>query len=257
MRRFIFDLRSGGRSLAKTPLFSAVAIISLGLALALNTTMFALADSVLHPYVPYPDPSRLVIATFRGGDFKHPIPVDEGFRAVRDGIRSYEALTSVSFVSALLQTGTTAEDADAVAVPPNFFKVFGVHPLLGRVFDASDSGAMATAAAVISYRLWNRLFAGRPLSDSLRLKLGEYKYTVIGIMPRGVHPPYGHSDMWLPIDAVPVDGSLRRRGKVPILRLKSGVSLDAARSDLSLVALRLTAEFTPKRPLSSWVAPII
>jgi putative ABC transport system permease protein len=124
------------------------------------------------------------------------------------------------------------------------------------VFDASDSGATATAAAVISYRMWNRLFAGRPLNDSLRLKLGEYKYTVVGVMPRGVHPPYGHSDIWLPIDAVPADGSQRPRGKVPILKLKSGVSVDAARSELSLVASRLTAQFTPKRPLSSWVAPI-
>jgi len=256
MRRFAFDLRSAARSLAKAPLFSVVAIVSLGLALALNTTMFALADSVLHPYVPYPNADRLAIALFRGGDFKHPVPSDVRFQAVRDGMHSYASLTSFTYVTGLMQTATTAEDQSAVAVAPEFFDVLGVHPVLGRGFDASDAGATTTAAAIISYRLWNRLFARRPLSESLMLKVGPQRYTVVGVMRRGVHPPYGNSDVWLPIDAVPADATIQRGGPMPLMRLKPGVTLDAAKSELTMVASRLTAEFTPKRPLSPWLSSL-
>ena len=256
MRRFASDLRSAARSLAKAPLFSAVAILSLGLALALNTTMFALADSVLHPYVPYPNADRLVIPWWHGGDFRRPVPSAELFKGVRDGMHSYQRLTSYIYVTGLMETGTTAEDQTAVAVSPDFFDVLGVHPFLGRGFDASDAGATTTAAAIISYRLWNRVFAGRPLTESLTLKLGQQRYTVVGVMRRGVHPPHGHSDIWLPIDAVPADPTTQRNGPMPILRLAPGVTLDAAKSELSIVAARLTAEFTPKRPLSAQLIPI-
>lgn len=59
MRRLADDLHRAARALARAPLFAGVAVISLGLALALNTTMFALADAVLHPYLPYPRPDRI------------------------------------------------------------------------------------------------------------------------------------------------------------------------------------------------------
>ena len=256
MRRFASDLRSASRSLAKAPLFSAVAIVSLGLALALNTTMFALADSVVNPYLPYPNADRLAVTWFLGGDFKHPVPTDVRYKAVRDGMRSYEKLTSFTYVTGLMETAAIAEDQTAIAISPNFFDVLGVHPFLGRGFDASDFGAANASAAIISYRFWNRVFAGRPLSESLTLKLGQQRYTVVGVMRRGVHPPFGESDIWLPIDAVPSAPNTQRSGPMPIMRLATGVSLDAAKTELSIVAARLTAEFTPKRPLSARLIPI-
>ncbi|HZI41903.1 MAG TPA: ABC transporter permease [Gemmatimonadaceae bacterium] len=252
MRRLVYDLRAAARALKKAPLFTVVAVVSLALALALNTTMFALADSVLHPLVPYRDAERLVVPYFRGGDFKKPVPSAERMRAIREGMQSYEALTAYSGVSALVETAGTAEDRTVLAVMPNFFDVLGVHPFLGRTFDASDAGATSTPAAIISYRLWNRLFAGRPLNESLTLKIGEYRYTVVGVMARGVHPPFGSSDIWLPLDALPS----QPRGSALILRLKPGVTVDAARAELSIVSARLTAELTPKRPLSSVLTPI-
>jgi hypothetical protein len=88
MRRLVYDLRAAARALKKAPLFTSVAVVSLGLALALNTTMFAVADAVLHPYVPYPQPERVVVPTFVGGDRKHAVTFDLRLRAVREGLRS-------------------------------------------------------------------------------------------------------------------------------------------------------------------------
>ncbi|HKW10558.1 MAG TPA: ABC transporter permease [Gemmatimonadaceae bacterium] len=255
--RLVHDLRQSFRTLAKAPLFTAIATVSLGLALALNTTMFALADSVLHPLVPYPNADRLVIPAFRGGDFKHPVPADVQFRAIRDGAHSFSAIAAYWGVTGLVQTANVAEDGVAIAVSPEFFDLFGVRPFIGRAFDASDFRSNGAPGAIISFRLWNRLFAGRPLSDGLTFHVGLERYAVIGVMPRGVHPPISYSDIWLPEDAVPRDSTIRHSGPAVVMRLKPGVSLDAARAELAVVAARLTAEFTPKRPLSAWLNPVV
>jgi predicted permease len=257
MRQFAHDLRYAARALSKAPLFTAVAVVSLGLALALNTTMFALADAVLHPYVPYPSPERIAIPSFRGGNPKQPVPLDVRLRAIRDGMHSYERIASYTFITALVQSASTAEDQTVMAVSPEFFAIAGVHALAGRTFGAADSGATATAGAVISFRLWNRLFNGRPLRDTLTLDVGPYKYTVVGVMPRSVHFPFGDADIWLPFDAVPSDPSLHRRGPFSVMRLKPGVTVEAARAELATIGSRLTTELTPKHPLSTWLSPIL
>jgi predicted permease len=255
MRRLADDIHAAARGLTKAPLFTTVAVVSLALALALNTTMFALADAVMHPYVPYPEPERVVVPTFVGGDRKHEVTFDVRLRAVRDGLRSYDRLASYSAVpGALVQTRTAEEYHFVAGVSPELFDVLGVRPILGRAFDASDAGAGATQGAVISFRLWNRLFNGRPLSDGFTIDLASTRYTVIGVMPRGVHFPWGNTDIWVPLDAMPSDLSLRRVGPWSVLHVKDGVSIDRVRSELDIIAARLTAEYTPQRPLTSRVS---
>lgn len=155
MHRLGNDLRYAARSLAKAPLFTAVAIVSLGLALALNTSVFALADAVVHPYVPYPEPERVVTPAFIGGDPKKPVTSDERFRVVRDEMHSYDAIASFTDLKATMEAGTVVEDHLAVAASPNLFDVLEVKPMLVRAFrsDASD-----LQAAVISFAFWNRVF---------------------------------------------------------------------------------------------------
>jgi len=248
MRRILFDLRRAARALAKAPLFTSVAVVSLGLALALNTTMFALADAVVHPYVPYPESDRVVQPMFRGGDPKHTLTFDVRYAAIRDGLTGYDRIASFKVVrAAMVQVGSQLEYESAAGVSPEFFDVLGVRPMYGRLFGLSNGG---TQVALISFRLWNRLFNGRPLSETLTLDVARTRYTVIGVMPRGVHFPY-ETDIWLPLDALPADPSGRAFGPIPIVHLKSGVTVDQARGELRTVAARLTAEYSPKRPLSA------
>src|SRR5436305_5211988 len=221
MRRLAHDIRAAARALAKAPLFTTVAVVSLALALALNTTMFALADAVLHPYVPYPEPTRIVVPTFVGGDRKHEVTFDVRLRAVRDGLRSYDRFASyIVLAGALVQTRTAEEYHFAAGVSPELFDVLGVRPMLGRAFDASDTGAGATQGAVISFRLWNRLFNARPLSDGLTIDVARTRYSVIGVMSRGVHFPWGGTDVWFPLDAMPSDPSIRRGVVWSVFHLK-------------------------------------
>jgi putative ABC transport system permease protein len=255
MRPLVHDIRAAARALAKARLFTTVAVVSLGLALALNTTMFALADAVMHPYVPYPQPERVVVPTFVGGDRKHEVTFDVRLRAVRDGIRSYDRFASYIVLPGALVEARSAEEYHFVAaVSPELFDVLGVRPMYGRAFYASDAGAGATQGAVISFRLWNRLFTARPLSDGLTIDVARTRYTVIGVMPRGVHFPWGATDIWLPLDALPADLSVRRSGVWSVFHLKDGVSIDRVRSEMDIIAARLTAQYTPQRPLTAHVS---
>jgi putative ABC transport system permease protein len=247
MKRFAFDLRRATRSLAKAPLFTSVAVVSLGLALALNTTMFALADAVVHPRVPYPEPERTVVPTFRGGEFKRFVNFDIRFAAVRDGVQGYDRIAAYRIIrAAMVEAGSKTEYEWAAGISPGFFDVLGVRPMLGRVFDQSNGGSQA---AVISFRLWNRLFNGRPLSDTLTMDVAQTRYTIVGVMPRGVHFPYDNTDIWLPIDALPTDPSARSFGPIPVMHIERRVSVESIRRELIQVAARLSAEYTPSRPL--------
>ena len=251
MSRLIFDLQRAARALAKAPLFTSVAVLSLGLALALNTTMFALADAIFHPYVPYPHPEQIGEPALLGGDPKHAVSLDDRLAAVR-GLHSYDRLATYRYLrAALIETGARSEYQWVAGVSPEFFDVLGVRPMLGRVFDSSEAGSRSTQGAVISFRFWNRAFSGRPLSDTLTMMIAHSRYTVIGIMPRGVHHPWAATDIWLPMDALPVDPSAVAFGPFSVMHFKPGVQLDAVRAELSVLAARLTAEYTPKRPLSA------
>src|SRR5690242_15105565 len=110
MSRIAFDLGRAARALAKAPLFTSVAVVSLGLALALNTTMFALADAVVHPYVPYPEPDRVVQPMFRGGDPKRALTFDARYAAIRDGLTGYDRIAAFKvFRAAMVQVGSKLE----------------------------------------------------------------------------------------------------------------------------------------------------
>ena len=251
MRRLGHELRYAARSLRKAPTFTAVAIISLGLALALNTSVFALADAVLHPYVPYPDPERIAIPSFPGGDPKGQLGFDERFRIVRDRMRSYDAIASVTYLRGMMRVGMIAEQHLAFAVSPNLFDVLGVRPQLGRTFSA-DGDAQA---AIISFSLWNRVFNGEPLSGGLRLTFGQATYTVIGVMPRGVHFPID-ADIWVSEAASSHASTDWHLGPWPVLHLRRGATISSARAELAAVAAYLTTTYSPRHPIGARVSAL-
>ena len=243
------------RSLAKNPLFTAVVVISLGLALALNTTMFALVDAVLYPTLPYREPERVVTPSFIGGNYQSFVPWEERYRAVREGLTTYDAIASYTILPAMVQTATVAEDRWVAAVSPGLFDVLGVRPAVGRGLAVGDASSQSNQEVLISLRLWTRYFNRRPLEGGLTLGVGKGTYTVVGIMPRGVHFP-GDADVWIPVASVPSDTAIRRVGPFPAFRLKNGATLERARAELAVVAARLTSRFSPKRPLSARVSTL-
>ena len=253
-------MRDALRSLRRTPLFAAVAVLSLGIALALNTTMFALVDAVVHPYVPFREPERLVTASIMGGDPRRAVSSDERFRAVRDGSRSYSAIAGHSGWVTSVESGSFAEDQFVAVVSPEFFDVLDVRPSLGRLPDVVDSGAGSGAAptAVVSFRLHKRVFGGRALPAGAAVTLGGRSFAVVGVLPRGMHYP-GNTDVWVADASLPAaDGRGVVRGRTPVMRLKPGVTLADAQTEIGVIAGRLSVESgAGDRPFFVRVSPVM
>jgi predicted permease len=229
---FFLDLRQAARSLRRNPGFLAAGIACLGLALALCTTTFAILDAVVNPYVPYADPDRLFFVNSRGDGGGGQVTAFDRYAALRDGAQFHQEIGAYSLRLAMVRGGSGAEQRLVASVTPNLFSVLGVKPVTGRVFSvAPDSDD--DDAAVISYDLWNRMFERRSLPDA-RLSVDDRTYAVIGVMPRGVL-----FDVWL---RMPPGAEERGAGLgwvAPVVRLKPGVSVDRADSELRLIESRL------------------
>ena len=235
--------------MGRSPLFTAVAVLSLGLALAVNTTMFALVDSVLRPVLPYHESGPVFEVGFVGGNTKHFVSWRTRYDAVHDGLTSANAIGAYVLLPGEVQSGTMVEDHYNAGVSPEIFSILGVRPMFGRAFGPADNRADAAPGVIISFTLWTRFFQQRPLSQHLTLGVGTGRYEVIGVMPRGMHYP-GNTDVWLPLAAIPTDSATRRIGPFPLVRLKPGATQDAAEAELGVVAAHLTAEYSPNYPFT-------
>src|SRR5689334_9497242 len=189
------NIRYAIRSLAKSPLFTVVAILSLALALAVNTTMFALVDAVLHPTVPYHDGGRAYAVRYSPAG-PNTSTLEERFLALRRGLQSVDAIVPYYIASAGIEHENSIEDRLVANVPPELFDVLGVRPEVGRTFNESDTHPGALPVVLISHTMWVRLFHEQPLEKHLELGVGRGNYEVVGVMPRGMHFPA--SDVWLP-----------------------------------------------------------
>ncbi|HEV8216846.1 MAG TPA: ABC transporter permease [Gemmatimonadaceae bacterium] len=239
-------LRYALRSLRRSPIFTVVAVLSLGLALAVNTTMFALIDSVQHPYIPY-DARPVFRVSFVGGGRPWPTAI-ERLEAVRNGLHSADSVLSYKLAPRLVQAGNSYEDQYVAAVPPQLFDMVGVRPMYGRTLNAGDERRDAAPAAVISYTLWNRFFRGRRPGEPVSLIVGATNYHVVGVMPRGMHFPW-NTDVWIPLALLPADSTIRAIGPMPLVRLKPGVTQQAAETELSVIAGQLSTTFARGKPI--------
>ncbi|SPE41229.1 putative Permease [Candidatus Sulfopaludibacter sp. SbA3] len=228
------DLRYAARTLAKSPAFSAVAILSLALGIGASTALFSLMDVMLLRALPVKNPQQLVEFARAAPDAimtNLPSPVFEYVR------RDTSALSDVfAFTSSNLRAAGMAEPARVHDVSGSFFPALGVPPLMGRTIAPEDDRAAApNRVAVISYSFWSRQFGRDPSALGAVVRLSGERFTITGIMPpefvgvdRGAVP-----DLWVPLAADADPGQLWVLG-----RLRSGVSVARARAQLEPLFLQ-------------------
>lgn len=250
------DVRFGGRTLRKAPGFSATAVLTVALATGATTAIFSIVNSVLLRPLPFAAPDRLVQVEEMmpiGGAGAVLYPDLEEFRKQSS---TFEMFSGYGLTTRHLQGAAGTERLTAVVSDRYFFTLLGVQPIAGRTFQSGDEGP----AVVISERLWNRRFdrdpsvIGRTIAldgntfDAARQRtvIERRAYTVLGVMPETFQFPYGaasvypaalpetQTDIWI------LDDRARRMGRASVTgRLKSGVMIDAAASELSLIEQRL------------------
>ena len=231
------DVRYGLRQLAKTPGFTGVAILTLALGIGATTAIFSVVYGVLLRPLPYPDPDRIV-AIFEITSKGRPSRLaDPNFNDFRDQNRSFQAIAKYTDQVVSVSGGSQPTRTRVSPVSAEFFSVFGVQPILGRPFTASDTRKGAGPTALVSYGYWRQLGAPQDLSQC-HLKIDGAVFSVIGVLPPGFGFP-ADADLWLPAD---LDGENPHRTShnySAVARLRDGVPLEMADRDISAIARRI------------------
>ena len=241
--QFIQDLRFALRTLRKSPGFTAVAILTLALGIGANSAIFSIVNAVLFHPLPYKNPSTIVWITDHKPQIPQPLVFDAEYFNFARQAHSLESVAAYAPTGELTLIGA----GDPVRVPAgrvtrSFFEVLAVNMALGRAFNADEDRPNGSRAAIISDPLWRQRFAsdpsiiGKPVAlDGLR---EGNSFTVVGVLPRGFEfLDSSRTDLILPFQLLdqPIQAQRAIRFVRIIARLRPGVSLAAAASDLDAV----------------------
>jgi putative ABC transport system permease protein len=231
------SFRLAGRSFIRNPGFAAVAILSLGLGIALNTTMYGVIDALVNPRVDMRAPGQLYLLSVWGDRFRR-VPNGAVEELLKSGGRTYVGFTGSrrgsTFSGSAVEYKRRYDQATTVLVRPNYFELLGIQPEAGRIFTNADYMANSNAV-VISDRLAGSLFRGGESPIGRIVDVNGDPHTVIGVVGRASNFPGDNTDMWM----LPAAGKAQA---IPpgIIRLRDGVTIDQANDEMAVLAARFS-----------------
>jgi putative ABC transport system permease protein len=260
MDSLLHDLRYALRMLARTPSFTAIALVTLAIGTGANVTVFGFVSALLlRPAPGVADPGNL-ISIFTSdyssgpyGDSSYP-----DFLSIRNDATAFRDMAAEQTGAvAVLRTTDAVERVRVSAVTGRYFDVLGVKPTLGRLISEVDANATAPPVVVLGYNLWRRTFGSDPAVIGSTVTISGRACTVIGIASerfRGLDLGLGH-ELWVPyVPPADMPSARQDRGLSVVGRLRENARLREAQSQLSAIAARLARDF-PKANLGTLGAP--
>ncbi|MCZ6917964.1 MAG: ABC transporter permease [Gemmatimonadetes bacterium] len=252
MTGILKDLQYAFRTLRREPVFTIVAVLTLGLGIGASTTIFSVVNGVLLKPLQYSDPDRLVVIYTdlpKIGLFKvwssGPEILD-----YRDQSHLFEHVAYVRGGGGLTMTGEgDAEQVSGMFLSWDVLPMLGVTPALGRLPAQEEDVPNGPLTTMLSYEFWERRFGSDPDIVGRTLVLAGNGYTIIGVMPTGFTlnlpgnfrvPPT--ADLWIPSQTDLVQWGRHNHGLVPIARLAPGVTPELAVTEAKVIGARLNAE---------------
>jgi len=244
MFKLLQDVRYAFRLLAKSPGFTAIAILTLALGIGANTAIFSVVNGVLLRPLPFRDPSQLVLIAEKSS-FPVISTSYENYLDWRDQSHSFESMEATRGGAITLTGAGDPERLNVRMVTAGLFSMLGINARVGRTFLPEEDRAGGTPVALLSYGLWQRRFGGSQEIIGKAINLDAQPYTVVGILPSGfqILQP---ADIFLPFmpwaKTLPDDRNWHP-GIIPLARLKSGVSREQARVDMVGITKRLEQQY--------------
>ena len=250
------EIKVALRGLAKSPGFTAIAIVTIALAIGANTAVLSLVNALLIRPLPYKNPHQLVLIweqfANQGLD-RIPVSAPEYLDYEKE-LRSYDGIAAFDYVDLNLTGGEMPERVQGAVVSPSLFPVLGISAIRGRTFEPGETQAGRDDVVVISARLWQRRFNSDPAVLNSKIQLNGRSYTVVGIMPASFEFPIplfglqgnqfaGRADIWKPVSFT--EDEMKQRGGRSygiIGRLRDGVSAKQAQAELNTI----TANWIPR-----------
>src|SRR5690349_23431424 len=246
----IKDLLHSIRSLLRNPGFTAVAVITLMLAIGVNTTIFSVVNAVLLKALPFHEPQQLVSVHKVAAPDALPGIAAYQYLAWKDQSTSFDDLAAFSDDNINLTGIGEPERIPCARVTASLFTTLGVQPVRGRFFVPEEDKPGTNNVVIVSERFWQTRYGRDEKILQHTLTLDNKPYSIVGVMPNNFRFP-GEFDIWLPLA---LDPYKETHGEYFALveivgRLKSNVSLANARSELGLIAQRASQQ--GKAPLPS------
>ncbi len=257
MRSLMQDLRYALRAFLKSPWFAVLAIVTLALGIAVNTTIFSVVNGFLLRPLPVTHPEQLVVLSLlQGGDkslqnFSYPDYAD-----LREQTRSsFSELAAYRITLASLTNEKVGDHSIVTRVTGNYFSMLGIRPALGRLILPTEGQTPgADPVIVLGYAYWQKRFAGDKNVLGKHVELAGHPMTIVGVTPKEFHGAYFiiNSDIYLPLSAdkseeneTTVQETWTNRGDRSLKligRLAPGTSLQQAEAALNVAAQRIAAQ---------------
>src|SRR5882724_13360454 len=242
------DLRFAARMLRKSPGLTAVAVLTLALGIGANTAIFSVMEAVLLRPLPFPHPEQLAMV-WENVHLPHyqndqNTPAPGNFADWKKGNTTFSGMAAIGYRSWNLTGTGEPVRIEGEAFSADIFSVLQTYPMLGRAFTSEEDRPGAAQVALLGYGLWANRFAADPSMIGRIIRLDEESYTVIGIMPQGFRFPDPDDQLYVPLaltgEQVANHGSHFLR---VVARLKPGVMLSQAQSEMEVIAQHLTTQY--------------
>ena len=247
MDTLIQDIRYAFRMLARTPGFTAIAVLALALGIGVNTVIFSVVNAVVLRPLPYPQPGQLVTVfhSYPKLNLPRASVSPYGYLYYHDHLSSFESLAAFTdFRTPQNLTGKgDPERVNTIMVSAHFFRALGVSPRLGRTFLPEEDQPGKNREVVLSYGLWKQRYGSDNGILGKSIGLDGQNYEVIGVMPEGFQMP-SEASLWTPIAFTPQETNEQTEYLYVFGRLKPGVSVQQADAEMS----RLSAEIVHEIP---------
>jgi putative ABC transport system permease protein len=242
------DLRYAIRGIRNNPGFAAIAVFSLAIGIGANTAIFSLVNSVLLQPLAYQDPQRL----FAVREITHlfaalgPVAVNPMHaRAWANQCSSLEQVALIRGVRVQVAAGGEPISVRGADVPHNFFKLFGVEPILGRAFLPEEEREGRDRVVLLSESLWRSRFNGDRSLVGRSIPLDGQNYQVIGIAPASFRPPYARDAAVFRPLVLSQKEQARLMGNynyAAVIRVRRGVTAEQALAEINVVQAQFRAD---------------
>ena len=240
------DVQFAFRQFAKQPGFACTAIAVLALGVGVSVAIFGFVDAALVRPLPYANPNQLMSVNENSVDSpRWPLSYPD-FLDWRNLNRSFVSLDVYDGRDYLLRTAKGPEPVQAERVSASFFQTLGIRPVLGRSFSPGENTLGGPNLVILSYGTWLRRFSARQDAVGKTVELNDNPYTVIGILPRTFSfAPAGNAEFWVPLNKLTAHENFRNFYNFwGIGRLRDGVTVEAAKAEMSGIAKRLQRQYS-------------
>ncbi|MBZ5521210.1 MAG: ABC transporter permease [Acidobacteriia bacterium] len=241
LESLIRDFRYGARSLLRARGFAATVILTLSVCIGVNAAIFAIINSVLLRPLPVPESDAILLMANQYpkagvGDLTNSSSGDYYDRL--QAITAFQQQAMFRFTGQTINATGTPERVSGMAVTPSLFGLLRVHPAVGRVFAEQEGEIGAEQKVILSYGMWQQLYAGDSKAMGSELRLNGRPFTIVGVMPRGFVFINPEVRLWTPLAFKPEEKTVHHSNNFfNIGRLKPGASLKQVQAQVDALNL--------------------